>query len=41
LLGTALLAVHTLSEPHSFVEPHQLFLHWPEWHPAGPIGHPA
>jgi len=38
LLGTALLAVHTLSEPNYFVEPYQLFPLWPEWHPAWAIG---
>jgi membrane glycosyltransferase len=38
LLGTGLLAVHTLSEPEYFVEPYQLFPIWPEWHPQWAIG---
>jgi membrane glycosyltransferase len=33
ILSTALLAVHTLSEPKYFVQPYQLFPLWPEWHP--------
>jgi membrane glycosyltransferase len=33
ILSTALLAVHTLSEPRYFVHPYQLFPLWPEWHP--------
>ena len=33
LLSTALLAVHTLSEPQYFVQPYQLFPLWPEWRP--------
>jgi membrane glycosyltransferase len=33
LLSTALLAVHTLTEPQYFVEPRQLFPIWPQWHP--------
>ncbi len=32
LLSTVLLAVHTLVPPRYFVEPHQLFPLWPEWH---------
>jgi membrane glycosyltransferase len=32
-LSTALLAVHTLTEPQYFTEPHQLFPLWPQWHP--------
>ncbi|GAA4329309.1 glucans biosynthesis glucosyltransferase MdoH [Pigmentiphaga soli] len=32
-LSTALLAVHTLTEPQYFVAPHQLFPIWPQWHP--------
>lgn len=32
-LSTALLAVHTLTEPQYFVEPRQLFPIWPQWHP--------
>ena len=31
--GTALLAVHTLTDPTYFTQPHQLFPLWPEWHP--------
>ncbi|HKW81366.1 MAG TPA: glucans biosynthesis glucosyltransferase MdoH, partial [Casimicrobiaceae bacterium] len=37
ILSTALLAVHTLSEPQYFVEPFQLFPLWPEWHPEWAI----
>jgi membrane glycosyltransferase len=33
ILSTALLAVHTLSEPKYFLQPYQLFPLWPEWHP--------
>jgi membrane glycosyltransferase len=33
LLSTALLAVHTLTEPQYFIEPRQLFPIWPQWHP--------
>jgi membrane glycosyltransferase len=33
ILATALLAVHTLSEPHYFIEPYQLFPLWPHFHP--------
>jgi membrane glycosyltransferase len=33
VLSTALLAVHALSTPEYFVEPYQLFPHWPEWRP--------
>jgi membrane glycosyltransferase len=33
LLSTALLAMHTLVPPQYFVQPHQLFPVWPEWHP--------
>jgi membrane glycosyltransferase len=33
VLGTALLAVHTLTVPTYFTQPHQLFPLWPEWHP--------
>lgn len=32
-LSTALLAVHTLTEPQYFIEPRQLFPIWPQWHP--------
>jgi len=32
-LSTALLAVHSLSEPVYFVQPYQLFPMWPEWRP--------
>jgi membrane glycosyltransferase len=32
-LSTALLAVHTLTEPQYFVQPRQLFPIWPQWHP--------
>ena len=32
-ISTALLAVHTLSEPQYFVQPYQLFPLWPEWRP--------
>ncbi len=37
ILSTALLAVHTLSEPTYFVQPYQLFPLWPEWHPEWAI----
>jgi membrane glycosyltransferase len=33
LLSTALLAVHSLTEPQYFIEPRQLFPIWPQWHP--------
>jgi len=33
ILSTALLAVHTLTEPTYFTGPNQLFPLWPEWHP--------
>src|SRR5439155_5879289 len=33
ILSTALLAVHTLTEPTYFTVPNQLFPLWPEWHP--------
>jgi len=33
ILATALLAAHTLFEPHYFVEPYQLFPLWPQSHP--------
>jgi len=33
ILATALLAVHTLSEPQYFVHPYQLFPLWPQWRP--------
>ncbi|MDX3904770.1 MAG: glucans biosynthesis glucosyltransferase MdoH [Pigmentiphaga sp.] len=36
-LSTALLAVHTLTEPQYFVTPHQLFPIWPQWHPEEAI----
>jgi len=35
--STALLAVHTLSEPVYFVESYQLFPLWPEWRPERAI----
>ncbi|HSS05746.1 MAG TPA: glucans biosynthesis glucosyltransferase MdoH, partial [Rhodanobacteraceae bacterium] len=38
VLSTALLAVHTLTEPTYFVSPNQLFPLWPEWHPARALG---
>lgn len=37
VLATVLLAVHTLIEPQYFVEPHQLFPVWPQWHPGKAI----
>jgi membrane glycosyltransferase len=37
LLSTALLAVHSLTEPQYFVEPNQLFPIWPQWHPEKAI----
>jgi membrane glycosyltransferase len=37
ILSTALLAVHTLSEPKYFLQPYQLFPLWPEWHPEWAI----
>src|SRR4030095_9788364 len=33
VLSTTLLAVHMLTVPEYFVEPYQLFPHWPEWRP--------
>jgi membrane glycosyltransferase len=33
ILSTALLAIHTLTEPKYFLEPYQLFPVWPEWRP--------
>jgi len=36
--STALLAVHSLSEPQYFIAPYQLFPLWPEWHPQWAIG---
>lgn len=33
LLSTALLAVHTLTEPQYFTQPYQLFPVWPQWRP--------
>jgi membrane glycosyltransferase len=33
VLSTALLGVHTLTEPQYFIEPRQLFPIWPQWHP--------
>ncbi len=36
-LSTALLAVHTLTEPQYFAGPHQLFPLWPQWHPQEAI----
>jgi membrane glycosyltransferase len=38
LLSTALLAVHSLTEPTYFTTPNQLFPLWPEWHPSRAIG---
>jgi len=32
-LSTAMLALHTLTEPQYFVQPRQLFPIWPQWHP--------
>jgi membrane glycosyltransferase len=37
ILSTALLAIHTLSEPQYFVEPNQLFPLWPQWRPEWAI----
>jgi len=37
ILSTALIAVHSLSEPKYFVAPYQLFPLWPEWHPEWAI----
>jgi membrane glycosyltransferase len=37
ILSTALLAIHTLSEPAYFTEPYQLFPIWPEWRPEWAI----
>jgi membrane glycosyltransferase len=36
-ISTGLLAVHTLMEPQYFMEPHQLFPIWPQWHPEKAI----
>jgi len=33
VLSTALLAIHTLTEPKYFLQPYQLFPVWPEWRP--------
>jgi membrane glycosyltransferase len=33
ILSTALLAIHTLSEPRYFTQPYQLFPLWPQWRP--------
>jgi membrane glycosyltransferase len=38
VLSTALLAVHSLTEPQYFTTPNQLFPLWPEWHPSRAIG---
>ena len=37
ILSTALIAVHSLSEPKYFIAPYQLFPLWPEWHPEWAI----
>ncbi|HXR56656.1 MAG TPA: glucan biosynthesis glucosyltransferase H, partial [Casimicrobiaceae bacterium] len=37
ILSTALLAIHTLSEPQYFTHPYQLFPIWPEWRPEWAI----
>jgi membrane glycosyltransferase len=37
ILSTALLAIHTLSEPQYFTHPYQLFPVWPEWRPEWAI----
>ena len=37
ILSTALLAIHTLSEPAYFTHPYQLFPIWPEWRPEWAI----
>jgi membrane glycosyltransferase len=37
ILSTALLAIHTLSEPTYFTHPYQLFPIWPEWRPEWAI----
>jgi membrane glycosyltransferase len=37
ILSTALLAIHTLSEPAYFTQPYQLFPIWPEWRPEWAI----
>ena len=37
ILSTALVAVHTLTEPEYFTQPYQLFPLWPEWHPEWAI----
>src|SRR5207249_4139706 len=38
VLSTALLAIHTLTEPTYFIQPYQLFPLWPEWHPGWALG---
>ncbi|MGH8809488.1 MAG: glucans biosynthesis glucosyltransferase MdoH, partial [Noviherbaspirillum sp.] len=37
VLSTALLALHSLTEPQYFIEPRQLFPIWPQWHPEKAI----
>ncbi|WP_277986372.1 glucans biosynthesis glucosyltransferase MdoH [Noviherbaspirillum cavernae] len=37
-ISTALLALHSLTEPQYFIEPRQLFPIWPQWHPEKAIG---
>jgi len=37
VLSTALLAVHTLTEPTYFTQPNQLFPIWPRWNPTHAI----
>ncbi len=37
VLSTALLATNTLMEPQYFLESHQLFPLWPQWHPEKAI----
>ena len=37
ILSTALLAQHTLTDPHYFIAPRQLFPIWPQWHPEKAI----
>ena len=36
-LSTAMLALHSLTEPQYFMEPRQLFPIWPQWHPEKAI----
>ncbi|GAB3542185.1 glucans biosynthesis glucosyltransferase MdoH [Noviherbaspirillum agri] len=36
-LSTAMLAMHSLTEPQYFTEPRQLFPIWPQWHPEKAI----